>query len=277
MINGTDGGWNMYKNPADGGSMIFDTHAHYDDEAFDADREELLGSMEKNGIGHIINACSTWKSVSSTLELMEKYPFVYGALGIHPSNIEDMNEERFEKIRQLFTHPKAVAVGEIGLDYYWDKEEDIKKTQREWFSRQLALAGELKKPVVIHSREAAKDTYDVMAASGGADLQGVIHCFSYTKEMAREFLKWDYHFGIGGVITFKNARKLKEAVEYIPMDRILLETDCPYLAPEPNRGKRNSSLNLPYVAEAIAQLKGVTAQEVIEITQSNAKRLFGIQ
>ena len=131
--------------------------------------------------------------------------------------------------------------------------------------------------MVIHSREAAKDTYDVMAASGAKDLQGVIHCFSYTKEMAREFLKWDYYFGIGGVITFKNAKKLKEAVEYIPMDRILLETDCPYLAPEPNRGKRNSSLNLPYVAQAIADIKGITAAEVVEITCRNAKQLFSIE
>ena len=257
--------------------MIFDSHAHYDDEAFNEDREALLGSMQANGVGTILNACSTWNSVKSTLELMDKYPFVYGALGIHPSNIEDMNEERFAKIKELLSHPKAVAVGEIGLDYYWDKEDDVQKKQREWLSCQLSLAADLKKPVVIHSREAAKDTCDVMAASGAKDLQGVVHCFSYAKEMAREFMKWDYYFGIGGVITFKNAKRLKEVVEYVPMDRILLETDCPYLAPVPYRGKRNSSLHLPYVAQAIAEIRGITAEEVVEITQNNAKRLFNIQ
>lgn len=256
--------------------MIFESHAHYDDEAFAEDREQLLDSLPAKGIGYVVNACSDLASVERTLALMEKYPFLYGAIGIHPSDIGGLDEERFAWLKEQYAHPKAVAVGEIGLDYYWEKQEGVRAAQREWFSRQLALAGELHKPVVIHSRDAAKDTYDVMKASGAAALRGVVHCFSYTKEVARDYLNWDYYFGIGGVVTFKNARKLREVVEYLPLERILLETDSPYLAPEPNRGKRNSSLNLPYVAQEIARIKGLAAEEVIEATCENAKALFGI-
>lgn len=256
--------------------MIFESHAHYDDEAFDTDREQLLESFAEHGIGCVVNVAASLDSVKTTMELMRKYPFIYGALGVHPSEIGDLNEESFAWLREQFKEPKAVAVGEIGLDYYWDKEEEVQTRQKEWFARQLFLAREMQLPVIIHSRDAAKDTWDMMAAEHAEDLRGVVHCFAYSREIARDFLKWDYYFGIGGVLTFKNARKLKEVVEYLPMDRILLETDSPYLAPVPFRGKRNSSLNLPYVVSAIAQIKGISEEEVEEITCRNARTLFGI-
>jgi TatD DNase family protein len=167
---------------------------------------------------------------------------------------------------------KVVAIGEIGLDYYWDEPD--KEIQKKWFLRQLALARKVKKPVIIHSREAALDTLTLMKEAGAADIPGVIHCYSYSKETAREFLEMGYYFGIGGVLTFKNAKKLKEAVSYLPMDRILLETDCPYLSPEPNRGKRNSSLNIPYVVAQLAQIKGISEEEVVHAATENTERLF---
>lgn len=170
---------------------------------------------------------------------------------------------------------KVVAVGEIGLDYHWKEPEA--HVQKVWFERQLIMARETGLPVIIHSREAARDTLDMLQALHAGDTGGVIHCYSYTKEMAREYLQMGYYFGIGGVITFHNSKKLKEAVAYIPLDRILLETDSPYLAPEPNRGRRNSSLNLPYVAQAIAELKGVSYEEVVATTQENAMKLFRIK
>jgi len=257
--------------------MIFESHAHYDDEAFDQDRDELLESLGRHGVEYVINVAASLDSVRTTQELMGKWPFIYGALGVHPSETGELNEENFTWLKEQFSTPKTVAVGEIGLDYYWDKEAQVRSRQKEWFSRQLFAAKEIGLPVIIHSRDAAKDTRDVMKEARAEDLRGVIHCFSYTRETARDFLNWDYYFGIGGVITFKNAKKLKEAVEYIPMERILLETDSPYLSPEPNRGKRNSSLNLPYVVQAVARIKGISGEEVMDITSRNAKELFGIQ
>lgn len=254
--------------------MIFESHAHYDDEAFDDDREELLCSLQEHGVGTVINVGSSLESCKTTLELVRRYPFVYGAIGVHPEEMARLNEENFEYLRKWCAADKIVAVGEIGLDYYW-KEPDA-KVQKKWFGEQLELAREMKLPVIIHSREAAKDTLDIMQSVHAGEIGGVIHCYSYTKETAREFLKMDYYFGIGGVVTFKNAKKLKEAVEYIPMDRILLETDSPYLSPEPNRGRRNSSLNLPYVAQEIAAIKGIGYEEVVAITEHNARTLFGL-
>jgi len=257
------------------GSMIFESHAHYDDEDFDADREELLASLAAHGIGTVINIGASMAGSEATVKLAEQYPFIYGAVGVHPSEVGELDEEKLERLRLLCGHEKIVAVGEMGLDYHYP--EPAASLQKEWFERQLALAREVKLPVIIHSREAAKDTLDIMQVNHAGGFGGVVHCFSYAKEMAREYLNMGYYFGIGGVITFKNAKKLKEAVQYIPMDRILLETDSPYLAPEPHRGERNSSLNLPYVAEAVAQLKGISSEEVIEMTERNAKRLFGLQ
>lgn len=256
--------------------MIYESHAHFDDKAFDADRDALLGSLADAGIGRVINVSSDRPSVASTLALAEKWPFVYAAVGIHPSELEGLTEPDYDWLKERLSHPKAVAVGEIGLDYHWEKEEAARDRQKEWFARQLALAQELKKPVIIHSRDAAKDTWDVLAANRRGGLRGVMHCFSYTKETAGDYLKWDFYFGIGGVVTFQNAKKLKEAVAYIPLERILLETDCPYLAPVPHRGTRNSSLYLPYVVRAIAQIKGVGTEEVERVTWQNAQELFGV-
>lgn len=255
--------------------MIFETHAHYDDKAFDQDRDTLLKSLPLQGIGTVINVSSDLSSVESTIGLMEKYEFVYGAIGIHPSDTAELTKENFTWLREQCFHKKTVAIGEIGLDYYWKEPE--KEIQKKWFEQQLLLAQEVKLPVIIHSREAAKDTLDMMQALHAEKTGGVIHCFSYTKEMAAEFLKLDFYFGIGGVVTFNNANKLKEAVSYIPMEKLLLETDSPYLAPVPNRGKRNSSLNIPYIAEKIGELKGISSEEVVEICKKNAERLFGIR
>lgn len=254
--------------------MIFESHAHYDDEAFSEDREELLSKMRENGIEFIINVSSDLKSVSSTIALTQKYPFIYGAAGVHPGSTQELEEEAFAWLRQQCGAEKIAAVGEIGLDYYWD--EPGRDVQKKWFERQLAMARDVSLPVIIHSRDAAKDTCEILKAADAGSIGGVIHCYSYTKETVREFLDMGFYFGIGGVVTFKNAKKLKEAVETIPIGKILLETDCPYLAPEPYRGKRNTSLNLPYTAREIARLKGMEYEEVVEITNQNARKLFGI-
>lgn len=254
--------------------MIFDTHAHYDDDRFAPDRGELLSGMNRNGIGRIINVGASFEGCKNSLTLAQEHDFIYAALGVHPSDIADLTEESCEWIRQHLSEPKVVAVGEIGLDYYWDKEPEVQARQREWFRYQLQLAKESALPVSIHSREAAADTMEIMKEAAADGIPGVIHCYSYSKEQALEYIDMGYYIGVGGVVTFKNARKLKETVEAIPLERILLETDCPYMAPEPNRGKRNSSLYLTYVADAIAGLKGVTPEEVKTVTYENALRLF---
>ncbi len=254
--------------------MIFETHAHYDDRAFDKDRVDLLKSLPENGIGAVVNAGSSLSSIETIRELTKQYSYVYGAVGIHPCDTGDLTEERFAWLKKQCADEKIVAVGEIGLDYHWnDPHPEIQKT---WFVRQLLMAQEVHLPVIIHSREAANDTLTIMRENHAERSGGVIHCFSYSVEMAAEFLKMDYYFGIGGVVTFENAKKLKEAVRYIPTERILLETDSPYLAPAPYRGKRNSSLYLPYIAEEIGRIKGMTAAEVIRCTEENAVRLFGV-
>lgn len=252
--------------------MIFESHAHYDDEAFDEDREELLSSLQEKGIEYVINVGASLKSTASTVELTKRYPFVYGAAGVHPSETAELNEENFKWLKEQCKQAKILAVGEIGLDYYWEEPEH--EIQKIWFERQLELAREVKKPVIIHSREAAKDTYDIMCAHKAEEIGGVVHCYSYSAEMALEFIKMGFYIGVGGVVTFKNGKKLKEVVEAIPLDKILLETDCPYLAPEPNRGKRNSSLNIPYIAQQIASMKNVSYEEVVSVTNANAKQLF---
>ncbi len=263
-------------------TRIFDTHAHYDDEAFDEDREELLQRLPGQGIARVVNVGSSVASCGRTIALMEAYDYVYGAIGIHPSETAELEalekeelQDPLEWLAQQCRHPKCVAVGEIGLDYYWD--EPAREIQKKWFLQQLHLARRLGLPVIIHSREAARDTIDMLQAEKAGEIGGVIHCYSYTKESARDYLDMGFFFGIGGVLTFKNARKLKEAVEYIPMDRIVLETDCPYLAPVPYRGKRNSSLYLPYVVQAMAQAKGIPEEEVMEAAWENGMRLYQME
>ena len=206
--------------------MIFDTHAHYDDEAFDDDREQLLGSMQENGVGRIVNVGASLRGVQATYELMQTYDFIYGALGVHPDEVGELNEEKMQWLKDLLSHKKAVAVGEIGLDYYWDKESH--EIQKKWFQEQLHLALECRLPVNIHSREAAQDTFDLIKTEHARQpgfAGGIIHCYSGSVEMAREYLKLGYEIGVGGVVTFKNARVLKEVVTEVPMDRIVIETD----------------------------------------------------
>ena len=217
--------------------MIFDTHAHYDDEQFNEDRVELLNSMEEQGVGTIINVSATYNSCRKVIALAKEYPFVYAAVGIHPDEVGSLNEETFAQMKELFKEEKVVAVGEI------------------------------------HSREAAADTMEIMKEHAKG-LSGVIHCYSYSKEMAQEYIKMGFYIGVGGVVTFKNAKKLKEVVENIPLTSIVLETDCPYMAPEPNRGKRNNSAYIRYVAEKIAELKGITYEEVVEQTEKNARDMY---
>lgn len=253
--------------------MIFETHAHYDDEQFDLDREELLSSMPEQGVGTIVNVSATYESCRCVVDLVQKYPFMYAAVGIHPDEVGSLNEERFAALKELCGREKVVAVGEIGLDYYWDNESH--DLQKEWFVRQLDLARELNLPVLIHSREAAADTMEIMKEHGQG-LRGVIHCYSYSKEQAKEYVKMGYYIGVGGVVTFKNARKLKETVEEIPLTSIVLETDCPYLAPVPFRGKRNNSSYIKYVAEEIAEIKGISYEAVVEQTEKNARDLYNL-
>lgn len=254
--------------------MIFETHAHYDDEQFDTDRDELLNAFYENGIGYVVNVGASLKSTQTSIALAEQYPFVYAAAGVHPNETAELNESTFEWLRKQCLHTKVVAVGEIGLDYYWD--EPSHEIQKYWFERQLVLAKEINKPVIIHSRDAAKDTYDILAAQDAGEIGGVIHCYSYSQELALMYVKMGFYIGVGGVVTFKNAKKMKEVVEAVPIEKIVLETDSPYLAPEPNRGRRNSSLNIPRIAQEIAQIKGISYEEVIAVTEQNARDLYRI-
>lgn len=251
--------------------MIFESHAHFDSSQFDEDREALLNSMPEKGVGTIVNVGATVKSIDEVPEMAEKYSHVYAAVGVHPDEVGGLNEEIFAHMKEQCKKEKVVAVGEIGLDYYWDNESH--DLQKFWFVRQLDLARELELPVIIHSRDAAADTMEIMAEHARG-LKGVIHCFSGSAEMAAEYVKMGYYIGVGGVVTFKNGRKLKEVVEAIPLTSILLETDCPYLAPVPFRGKRNSSDYISYIAEEIANLKGVSYEEVVRVTEESGKKLF---
>lgn len=258
--------------------MIFDTHTHYDDDAFEEDRRDILLSLQQNGIEAVVDVGASLASSARALELAEEFDFVYAAVGVHPTETPELTEENFGWIGEQLDNPNVLAVGEIGLDYYWDNAP--KDVQKKWFERQLELAIEKDMPVIIHSREAAEDTLVIMkkywqqAKEQGKRLTGVIHCFSYGVEMAREYVKMGFYLGIGGVVTFSNSKKVKEVVAETSMDDIVLETDCPYLAPVPFRGKRNSSLNLPYVVKTISELKGIDEDEVVRITNENAKKLY---
>lgn len=255
--------------------MIFDTHAHYDDERFDEDRDALLRSMKDAGIGNIVNIGANMASSKRSLDLAAEYDFMYAAVGVHPSDCAELDDEKIEKLKEMSSFPKCVAIGEIGLDYYWPEPEH--ELQKKWFKRQIALAREVELPIIVHSRDAAADTVDILKSENAGELGGVVHCFSYSKEIAEECVKMGFYIGIGGVLTFKNGRKMKEVAEVIPIEKIILETDCPYLAPEPFRGKRNSSLYLPYVVSAMAQIKGISEEEVISITEANAREMYRLK
>ena len=255
--------------------MIFETHAHYDDEKFDEDRVELLSHLLKeNNIGNIVNVGASFRGCKDSLDLASKYDNVYAALGIHPEELDDMTDENLAWIKANANHPKVVAIGEIGLDYYWMKEEDQRAKQRIWFEKQMDLAKELNLPVIIHSREAAEDTLNTIKRYNTQNVKGIVHCYSYSKEIAAEYVKMGWYIGVGGVVTFKNSKKLVETVAAIPLESIVLETDCPYMAPVPHRGERNSSIFLSHIAEKIAEIKGVSVKEVEEITYENALKVY---
>ena len=256
--------------------VFIDSHAHYDDKKFDKDRMTLLPEIHEAGIGAIINCATDLETCESTLALMKKFPFVYGAMGIHPHEAKKYGVDDLEAIFAYATaHDKVVAVGEIGLDYHYDfSPRDV---QQDFFCEQCELAIELELPIIVHSREAAQDTFDIVSEYAQADLTGVIHSYTGNLEMAERYIEMGFYIGIGGMITFPDVKKILRTVKEIPLERILLETDCPYLAPVPNRGKRNDSRNIPYIAQKIAELKEISVEEVAKVTTENVRRLFGIR
>ena len=255
----------MYNN-------IFDSHAHYTDKAFNDDRENMLGSLRESGICGVINCGADIESSVFSVELANKYDYIYAACGIHPEEADKIPENYIEIIRNLATNEKCVAIGEIGLDYYW--RQDNKEKQKELFEKQILLSKELDLPIIVHDREAHGDTLEILKKHKP---KGVLHCFSGSPETAEEILKLGMYIGLGGALTFKNARKAVEVAQMLPLDRLLLETDCPYMAPVPFRGKRNYSGYIPYIAEKIAEIKGIDTQTVLDITSENAKKLFDLK
>lgn len=249
---------------------IFDTHAHYDDSKFDNDRTALLESLPEKGVCNIVNQATDLRTAGISLEFAEKYDYIYAAVGIHPENLDDLPDNYISVLRELSKHEKVVAIGEIGLDYYYDIRKD---KQLIVFEEQLILANELDMPVCVHDREAHGDTLSLLQKHKP---KGVVHCFSGSREMARQILKLGMYLGFGGVVTFKNARKSLEVVEETPLERIVLETDAPYLAPVPNRGKRCDSSMIIYTANKIAEIKNITAEELLKATCENAKRLYNL-
>ncbi len=258
---------------------IFETHAHYDDARFDPDREELLEkTLPEAGIRYVVNIAADMESVKTTDELSKKYDYIYGALGIHPEAVADLCENDISMIKErVLSNKKIRAIGEAGFDLQEGYPE--KDLQEKWFRRQIALSKELDLPIVVHSREAASDTYRVLKDEYGSCTDrrnGIVHCFSYAPEEARKYTELGFFIGVGGVVTFKNGKKLKSVVEEIPLEKTVLETDSPYLAPVPFRGERNTSANLTYVAAEIAGIKGISVEEVCRVTLENAKLLYGI-
>ena len=250
--------------------MIFETHGHYDDTQFDEDREQLIAEFLEKDIDKVMNVGADMQSSRNSVELAAKYPHFYAAVGVHPSEVGELTETDIQELKSMvLDNPKVRAIGEIGLDY--DPPRDV---QKKWFLRQLELAQELTMPIIIHSRDAASDTMEILKRMDGGRNGGVIHCYSYSVEQAREYIKMGFNIGVGGVVTFKNSRKLQEVVEDIPLEKIVLETDSPYMAPVPFRGTRNSALNIPYIAEKIAEIKGVPVQKVYDQTYANALKMY---
>ena len=253
--------------------MIFDTHAHYDSGAFNADRAELLASMPSKGVGLILDPGCDERSSRAALALAEQFDFVFAAVGVHPGDMDSLTPDSLGAIRSLAQHEKCVAVGEVGLDYYWD--DTHKAEQKELFAAQLALARELDLPVIVHDREAHADCLELV--SSFPEARGVFHCFSGSAEMAKELLRRGWYLGFDGPVTYKNARRAIEVLEITPPERILVETDSPYMSPVPLRGKRNDSANLVYIIQKIAEIKSMTPQEIEQLSWENGKRLFGIE
>ncbi|KAF5084172.1 putative metal-dependent hydrolase YcfH [anaerobic digester metagenome] len=250
--------------------MYFESHAHLDDKRFREDREELLGLLPSCGIDYVVNVGCDVKSSKQSIRLAERYDYIFASVGIHPHELYDMSSQTIEELRRLSQHKKVVAIGEIGLDYYYDTHP--RELQQFWFRQQLRLAEFVNKPVIIHSRDASQETFDIMSTSNVR--KGVIHCYSGSAPMAVEYTKMGFYIGIGGVVTFPNAKKMVEVVEAIPLEKILIETDSPYLAPTPNRGKRNDPRNLEYIVTKIAEIKNISPENVANITSKNAQNLF---
>lgn len=259
----------MYSQDLNRHFPIFDSHSHYDDERFDGVRDELLNEIHQNGVCGIVTCGCDEKSSQSALKLAEQYDFVYAAVGIHPESIN--SGTTVEQIKALTNHKKCVAIGEIGLDYYW--QTNTREEQIEIFEKQILLARELDLPIIVHDRDAHADTLEILKKHKP---KGVVHCFSGSVEMAKEIIKLGLYVGVGGVITFKNAKKLPDVVKIIPDDLLLVETDCPYLAPEPHRGKLCHSGMIKYTAQKIAEIRNTDTERILNITAQNAKRLFNI-
>lgn len=253
--------------------MYFDTHAHLDDEKFDADREEIIEHIKSEGVSLVVNIGADMESSKTTVELAEKYDFIYAAVGVHPYDEPDLTDDDILELRQLAKSEKVVAIGEIGLDYHFPDTD--KEGQKEGFRKQIALAKELNLPYVVHDRDSHQDCYDIIKESGY--FRGVMHCFSGSSEFAKQMTDLGFYISFAGTVTFKNAKKVKEAAKTVPLDRILIETDCPYLSPEPNRGKRNNPANVRYTAEVLAEIKGISLDEMAKITMENGKRFYGIE
>jgi TatD DNase family protein len=256
--------------------MLFDTHAHLNDEKFNDDREEVIARARENGVSYVCNIGYNKETIVSSLELAHTYDFIYTAIGWHPQDAITMTDDDLAWIEKLATEErKVVAIGEIGLDYYWDTSP--KDVQQDVFRRQIRLAKKLKLPIIIHDREAHQDILDILREEKAEEVGGIMHCFSGSPEMAEQCIDLNFHISLGGPVTFKNAKKPKEVAERVPLERLLIETDCPYLTPHPYRGKRNESAYVRYVAEEIAQLKNISFEKLAQITTENAKRLFQIQ
>ena len=255
--------------------MLFDSHAHLDDERFNEDRDALIASMPENGISYVMNASANPDDLERIIKIADKYPFVYASVGAHPEYASCIDDNTLVRFASLAKHPKVRAVGEIGLDYHYDNIS--KDDQKFWFEKQMDLAHDLSLPVIIHDRDAHEDCLKILKDKKVNKIGGILHCFSGSVEMAKRVLDMGMYVSFAGPVTFKNAAKLVDVAKFVPLDRLLIETDSPYLSPEPNRGKRNSPLNVRYVAEKIAQLKGISFEEVAEATVKNAKDIFKIK
>jgi len=254
--------------------MLFDTHAHYDSRQFNADRDEVLSGLKERGVSLVVNPGCDIPSSRMAVELAEKYPFVYAAVGFHPEELEGAQLFDLEEIRRLAAHEKVVAIGEIGLDYYWVKDEEGRKKEQEFFRAQLALAEELNLPVIVHDREAHGDSLAIVKEF--PDVRGVFHCYSGSVEMAQELVKMGWMISFTGVLTYHNARKAVEVAEAVPLERLMIETDAPYMAPVPHRGKRNDSGYVLHTCEKLSEIKGISTEECARATKENGCRFFGI-
>ncbi|CEN26100.1 deoxyribonuclease [[Clostridium] sordellii] len=256
--------------------MLFDSHAHLNDERFDEDREELINSLKAKGVDLVLNPGACIETSKSSVELANKYDFIYAAVGVHPHDVGEMTEDDIETLRKLaLENEKVKAIGEIGLDYYYDNSP--REIQKKWFKRQIELANELKLPIIIHDRDAHGDTFEIIKNTKSPEIGCVLHCYSGNVELAKEYVKMGCYISIPGTVTFKNNKKTREVAKEIPLEYLLIETDSPYMAPEPHRGKRNDPSLVQFVADKIAQEKGISYEQVCEATKENAKRFFNIK